>query len=101
LQANAVSFCVLTRARLLAYNASMNATIIQTVRVRYNPAPLREAIERLGLSQRELARERGVHYVTLNRALTGQADYRVSAELVEWLCARLGVPQGAVYEGTA
>lgn len=79
----------------------MNPTVKQTVKVAYNPGPLREAIARLRIDQRELARERGVHYITINRALTGQAKYPVSADLVEWLCARLGVHVGAVYHGTA
>jgi len=79
----------------------MSTTIIQTAKVLYDPTPLREAVERLGLSQRALAKERGVHYVTINRALTGQGDYPISADLVAWLCSRLGVPEGVVYKGAA
>lgn len=79
----------------------MKPSVIQTVRVTYDPAPLRAAVARLQIDQRELARERGVHYVTINRALTGQTTYPVSANMVEWLCTRLGVPVGAVYQGTA
>lgn len=60
----------------------------------FDPEPLRAAIESQDLSQRELAAERGCHYVTLNRVLNGTAN--PSLDLVEWLCARLSVPLEAV-----
>lgn len=79
----------------------MSATIIQSVKVQYDPTPLREAMKRLGVSQRELAREKGVHYGTINYALSVNADRRVSPDLIRWLCSRLGVAEGAVYRGLA
>lgn len=60
----------------------------------FDPEPLRSAMEAQDLSQRELAAERGCHYVTLNRVLNGTAN--PSLDLVEWLCARLQVPMESV-----
>lgn len=91
----------MTLAPLLAYNANMEMTVLQTVRRRFNPAALRAAFDlrhaETGLTQQQLAAASPFHYITIHGALNGSR--RVSGEVVSWLCRELGVPESAVYEG--
>lgn len=54
-------------------------------------ARLRETRSQLGLSQRELARDAGVHYATIGKIETGTRDTSPGAELEAQHRARLYV----------
>ena len=56
---------------------------------------LREVLEEAGLGQSEVSRRSGVSFATVNRMCTN-ATRNVSLDVLDKLCATLGVEPGAI-----
>lgn len=75
----------------------MNGTITVSTTYGYDPRPLIDAIDAQNVTQRQLAKERGIHHVHLCKVLARATS--PSLTLLQWLCERLGVPESDVITG--